>query len=225
MKENIYTHDHFNTWQACKSRYYFKYIKKMGWPDFEGDYELGQNFHALIDYYLRGFQTDKFLEDASDELQAGWELIKNHPILDKNLIKTEWGFNSRIGNTSNWLTGRIDAIFYDKQRNKYIIADWKTGKYIPKSIEPNFQHKVYLYALYSSQKDLGLEFKAEELEFQYIKIRDTVSINTIEFSREKEAGYKDSFLSIIEKINAVKSFIKPDTCPINQCGFKNLCYQ
>lgn len=226
MKENVYNHDQFNTWQVCKNRYYFKYIKKLNWPDFEGDYELGQNFHALIDYYLRGFDIDKFLEEASEELQKCWEQIKDHPILDNRLIKTEWGFNSRIGDSQNWLIGRIDAIFYDKSKDKYIIADWKTGKYIPKKTEPNFQHKIYLYALYNSQRDLGLSFEPEQLEFQYIKIRNEVCVNKIEFSKEKEAEYKDNFLRIIEKINATNSFSRhDDTCPIEQCGYKKLCFK
>ncbi len=225
MQENIFTHDHFNTWQVCKGRYYFKYIKKLNWPDFDGDYELGQNFHALIDYFLRGFNVDNLLQDASEEVKDCWSRIKDHPVLHKKIIKTEWGFNSRIENTDNWLTGRIDAIFYDPGESKYIIADWKTGKYIPKKIDPNFQHKIYLYAFYRGRKDLNLDFKPGQLEFQYIKIQDEVSINTISFSADKETEFAGNFLNIIENINNTEHFRSSDCCPLKHCAYKNLCFK
>lgn len=225
MQDNVFTHDHFNTWQLCPKRYYFKYFKKINWPDFSRDYELGKKIHALIDYHLRGLETNHLLKDESDEILKCWNLIKNNPILDKKLIKTEWSFNSRIVDSENWLIGRIDAIFYDRENQKYIIVDWKTGKYVPKNIETNFQHKVYLYALYNSQKDLGLDFKQEDLEFQYVKIQDSVSVNTIKFDKEKKLEYKNKFMGIISSINENQDFITPDSCPLKQCNYKNLCFK
>ena len=228
MNENIFTHDHFNTWQTCPKRYYFKYVKKLNWPDFNRDYELGKKVHALIDYYLRGLKINHLLKDAPDDVLECWNLIKNHSVLNKNLIKTEWSFNSRIKNnekTENWLKGRIDAVFYDTEQKKYIIVDWKTGKYIPKNIETNFQHKIYLYAFYNSRNDLKLDFKQEDLEFLYVKIKDKVSLNSINFSKEKEIEYKGEFLDIIKQINNTQNFINPDICPLKQCNYKNLCFK
>ena len=42
-----------------------------------------------------------------------------------------------------------------KEKNKYIIVDWKTGMKIPSNpiLEP--QTQIYLYAFYKSSKDLG----------------------------------------------------------------------
>ena len=221
---NTFSHDHFNTWQTCAMRYYFKYIKKLNYPDFAQDYELGRNFHALVDYHLRGFEIDDLLKHASEDVQDCWNLIKDNPLLGKKLVKTEWGFNSRIGESANWLVGRIDAIFYDSERKKYIIADWKTGKYVPKNIESNFQHKIYLYAFYKSQKDLGLEFKPEDIEFQYVKVKDDIFVNTIEFSKEKLLEYEKRFLHIIQSIHEKQDFTPPATCPLEQCLYKNLCF-
>jgi RecB family exonuclease len=194
MKKNVYSHDHFNTWQRCPGNYFFKYIKKLDLPNFTRDYELGKSFHALIDYHLRGLPVEHLLTKAPQDVKNVWNLIIGSQILKNKLIKTEWSFNTRIADTENWLVGRIDAIFYDEKTGKYIIADWKTGKYIPRNEEAYFQHKVYLYALYNSRKDLGLDFRPEELEFSYIKITDGVYVNTISFSSEKERGYADSFL-------------------------------
>lgn len=225
MKENVFTHDHFNTWQICKNRYYFKYVKKLNWPDFEGDYELGQSVHALIDYYLRGINIEILLKDAANEVRDCWDLIKQYDLLQKKLIKTEWGFNSRVGSSKNWLIGRIDAIFYEPETQKYIIADWKTGKYIPKKIETNYQHKIYLYAFYKSQNDLETCFKPNELEFRYIKIQDEVSANTIKFSQDKNEEYEQNFLKIIENINDTAVYNIPDACPLKNCAYSNLCFR
>lgn len=225
MQENNFNHDHFNTWQSCPERYYFKYIKKLDWPDFTGDYELGQKVHALIDYQLRGFNVDKLLNHASDEIKNCRNLIKDYPLLKKELVKTEWGFNSRIKNTNNWLIGRIDAIFYDCERNKFIIADWKTGKYIPKNVETNFQHKIYLYAFYNCRQDLNLDFKPEQLEFQYVKITEGVTVTIIEFSEEKLIEYENQFLNNISKIQEKICFSQPENCPAKECIYKNLCFK
>ena len=137
MNENIFTHDNFNTWQTCQKKYYLKYVKKLNWPNFNRDYELGQKVHALIDYYLRGLEINHLLKDAPDDVLECWDLIKNNSVINKKLIKTEWSFNSRIKNTKsaennknnekteNWLKGRIDAVFYDTEQKKYIITDRK----------------------------------------------------------------------------------------------------
>jgi hypothetical protein len=143
MKDKTFNHDHFNTWKICKRRYYYKYIKKLNWPDFNTDYDLGRKIHALIDYKLRKLEIRHLLENADNEIINCWEKIKDHQIFTQKAVKTEWGFNTRINNSDNWLLGRIDAIFFDPETRQYIIADWKTGKYIPKDdIEENLQHKT-----------------------------------------------------------------------------------
>lgn len=223
MNNNLYSHDHFNTWQRCQGIYYFKYIKKVDLPNFKQDYELGKSFHALIDYYLRGLPVEHLLINASREIKDAWTLILDSPILQKKLIKTEWGFNTRIGDSQNWLVGRIDAIFYDEDTSKYIIADWKTGKYTPQNIDPYFQHKVYLYALYNSRKDLGLDFQPEDLEFSYVKISDRVYTDTIHFSAKTAKEYENTFLEIIKKAGEMQEFRPPETCNFNYCAYIRLC--
>jgi len=224
MNKNIFNHDKFNTWQNCPKKFYLKYIKQIRLPEFNMDYRLGKSVHALLDYKLRGFKIDNLLKDADEDILNCWNIIKNDSILSKKLLKTEWGFNSCIKNTPYWLIGRIDAIFFDKEKNKYIIADWKTGKFIPKKIHSNFQHKVYLYAFYQAQKDLSLSFKPEDLCFQYFKILEgSVEITEIEFSSEKLLEYENSFLKIIKEIENTKDISIFKQCNQKNCEYKNLC--
>jgi len=225
MKNNLLNHDCFNTWQTCPKKYYYKYIKELKYPEFHNDYELGKSIHALIDYHLRGFNVEHLLKGSENKIIDRWNSIKNHPILNKKIIKTEWSFNTNLKGTPYWLIGRIDAIFFDEEIGKYIIADWKTGKIIPQKIETYFQHKIYLYALYKSRKDLELDFKPENLCFQYFEIfpdsvNDSVKIN---FSEENLLEYEKNFINIIKKIENTAEFQTQKNCSDKYCLYKRLC--
>jgi len=220
MKNNLLNHDRFNTWQTCRKKYYLKYIKELKYPEFHQDYELGKSVHALIDYHLRGLNIEHLLKNTDNKIIDRWNAIKNHPILDKKVIKTEWGFNTSLKETPCWLIGRIDAVFFDEEKGKYIIADWKTG-IIPKNIDTNFQHRIYLYALYQSRKDLGIDFKPENLVFQYFKIiPESVEITEIVFSEEK---YEENFVKIIKKIENTDAFPAQENCNVKICPYRGLC--
>ena len=223
MKNNLLNHDRFNTWQTCQKKYYLKYIKELKYPEFHQDYELGKSVHALIDYYLRGLNIEHLLQNADNKIIDRWNAIKNHSILDKKLIKTEWGFNTNLKGTPCWLIGRIDAVFFDEEKGKYIIADWKTG-IIPKNIDTNFQHRIYLYALYQSRKDLGIDFEPENLVFQYFKIiPESVEITEISFSEQKLHEYEENFVKIINKIENTIEFPAQENCQVKICPYNGLC--
>lgn len=224
MNSSLFNHDRFNVWMSCRKKYYYKYIKELKYPEFHHDYVFGKSIHALIDYHLRGLKTEHLLQNADEEILQVWNRIKNHPIMDKKVIKTEWGVNTAVKGTPYWLIGRIDAVFYDEEKNKFIIADWKTGKFIPKKIHSNFQHKVYLYAFFQSRKDLGLDFKPENLSFQYFSLHpDSVEITEIGFSQEKLLEYEEDFARIINKIESSADFEIPEDCPDKYCQYKGLC--
>lgn len=224
MKNPLFNHDRFNTWQKCKKMYFYKYVKELKFPEFKDDYELGKSVHALIDYNLRGFKIDHLLSNAKKDVLDCWNIIKNHNIMRKKVIKTEWGFDVQIPETVCRLIGRIDAIFFDEETNKYIIADWKTGKFIPQKMHSNFQHKVYLYAFYQARKDLGLDFEPENLSFVYFKLlSDDVEPTEIKFSQEIFVEYEESFKKIIEEIENTEQVPVPETCPVKSCQYNALC--
>jgi hypothetical protein len=224
MNKNLFNHDKFNTWQTCRKKFYYKYIKELELPEFHKDYELGTSLHALIDYKLRDLNTEILIQNADKEISDRWNIIKNHPIINKKVIKTEWSFNTLIPNTDCWMIGRIDAIFYDEETKKFIIADWKTGKFVPKKIDSNFQHKIYLYALYQSKKDLGIDFQPEDLNFQYFNITtEGIEITKIDFSQEKLAEYESNFVRIIKNIKTESEFQKDEICSASNCSYKHLC--
>lgn len=224
MKNPLFNHDRFNTRKKCKKMYYFKYIKELKLPEFHNDYNLGNEVHALIDYRLRGLNIDPLLKDADKEVVELWDSIKNRSIMNKKVIKTERSFNVPVPRTSCRLIGRIDAIFFDEEKNKYIITDWKTGKFVPQKMHSDFQHKVYLYAFYQSRKDSGLDFEPEDLCFRYYKITpDDIEITQTDFSKEKLIEYEETFRNIIIETETAEEFPKPDNCPFKNCMYKTFC--
>jgi len=223
--DNRFNHDCFNTWKTCQKKFYLKYVKNYRLPEFFNDFELGKSVHALIDYKLRGLKIEHLLKDAPQNVLNCWNSIKNHPVFEKKLVTSEWAFNVAFENLDAVLLGRIDAVFYDEENSKYIIADWKTGKHGTKKINDSFQHEIYLYAFYLSQKDLGLNFLPEDLYFQYFKIFPDYVDDTekIFFSQEKFVEYEKKFINIINMMQTFENPASPEVCPSKFCEYKKIC--
>lgn len=224
MDKFTFNHDKFNTWKNCPRRFYYKYVQELNWPEMSDDYKLGVSIHRLMDYYLRGLNIDNLVKNADKDVQEVWNNIKNYELLKNEVVATEWAFNCRSGKTDYWLNGRIDAVFYDKELNKCIIADWKTG-IIPKKPEENFQHIIYLYALYNCHRDLKINIEPEDLMFQYIKVSDQVDTVTIEFSRDKIIQYEDILVNKIGEIESATVFARRENCEklLRNCQYRYLC--
>ena len=118
----IYTNSMLKDWKTCKNKYYFKYIKKVIIPQREECFELGKKVHALISYYLNGFDMSIMEKSASDEVLENYHSILKHPFLKQQHFLSEWGFNVNIANTKNIFAGRIDAIFYDEKN------EWRSSR-------------------------------------------------------------------------------------------------
>ncbi|MDD3150833.1 MAG: PD-(D/E)XK nuclease family protein [Candidatus Gastranaerophilales bacterium] len=218
-----YTPSHFEIFDKCPKQYYYRYIQKLFLPQKDDFTELGNNIHALIRYYLQGDNIEHLLKNTSSEVLTHWNNIKSHPIMGLESIALEWGFDCHL-NDNNWLRGQIDAVFYDKNNSKYIIADWKSGKNIPENPPSAFQCMIYLYAFFNAQKDLGLNFSHNDLEFQYIHtLNNSLSPSPVVYSQKKEEIYKKNFIEIISKIEKLEIMPQIKQCKDKKCTYSALC--
>jgi len=154
--------------------------------------------------------------------------LKTHPILTNKPVEVEWEFNARAGSSKYWINGRIDAVFYNKDKNKYIIADWKTGQNISKNPEKSFQTKLYLYSFFKAKNALKIEMDYGDLSFVYIKTPDLEEIEPVVYSKEKEREYEDEFLKIIGQINTADYYPKVSDSPsqaCRYCPYSLLCFK
>ncbi len=153
---------------------------------------LGQKFHNLICYYLKGFEVEKLMLDLNDNEQKIFKNIKD--MLQKRkkegeFVLLEYSFNLKeeLNKKAYYLTGRFDAVF--KQKENYIIYDWKTLN-IPKDAHNDLQTSVYLYAL-------SKIFKTKNITMRYVSLTD-LKYEDIPFKDEKY--YKNLIDKIVLKI-------------------------
>ena len=222
MLENIYQSNHFEVWQRCQQQYWFKYIKKLSFFDSKEKYNLGRNIHSLIFYKIKGFDISKIEQSLDEKTLYHWNYIKKHPIFENPNILAEWGFNVPL-EKKYWLIGRIDAIFHDKNRNKYIIADWKTAQQLPKSPDTNFQALMYMYCFYKARYDLNLEFLPEDIEFQFISTNEKEGSETINSSSQLLNNAEILFIKTIEEINTLTNFEKNKGQECINCPYQSIC--
>ncbi len=224
MDNYTFNSDKFLTWHECRKKYYLKYIKEIKVPQIENQFELGKSVHALINYYLRGFDVKPLLKNASDDIKQAWNVITSSNFLSaNNVFLTEWQFNCSLKNTEYWLSGRIDAVFYDGLTSKYTIVDWKTGQTIPKNAEMNPQTILYLYSFFKAQNDLKISFKQDDLAFEYVKISECITTKRVNYSAKLENIYEDYLIATLQDIENELEYNRTDCCTSKFCEYANIC--
>ncbi|MEI7474196.1 MAG: PD-(D/E)XK nuclease family protein [bacterium] len=221
MTKSIFNHDRFNIWDICKRQYYYKYIKRLNIPEIQSDFYLGKAIHKLIEYYLKGHEISHLLKNADTEVVNMWEIIKASNLLKQELVATEWQFWTPLSDSGSWLSGRIDAVFKDKD-NKIYVIDWKTGQKIP-SDDKNYQSIIYLYSFYKAQKSLKLKFPHENLVFSFIRIAEEIEIKEIEYSEEKEMEYETLLLEKINEMDQISIYSRNEAKHCIYCNFFSFC--
>lgn len=151
---------------------------------------LGQKFHSLICYYIKGFNVNKLLFDLEEnELEFWKKLEKKLEPIKNDFIKTEHSFLVKdvLNNKPYYLTGRFDAIY--KKNDEIIIYDWKTLN-IPIDALYNLQTVVYLYCA-------NKIFNNENVKIRYLSIEKLIE-KDIPFKNAKI--YKETIENIIKKL-------------------------
>jgi ATP-dependent exoDNAse (exonuclease V) beta subunit len=136
------------------------------------DAKVGKKFHALISYYLKGFEVSKPENALSESELAIWERLKADPILKNDFVLIEHSF--LIKEAAFFLTGRFDAVY--KGKDGYTVLDWKT-KHLPKNPENDLQSVVYLYC---ASKIFG----TENISIVYYSIFSNIKVE-VNFASQK----------------------------------------
>jgi len=137
--------------------------------------QLGEKFHNLIRYYIKGFDIKKLLLNLNEKEFDNWCYLEK--VLEKlkdNFIKTEYPFliKEDLEGQPYYLTGRFDAIYFID--DIYTIYDWKTLN-LPKDEENDLQTIVYLYCaakIFNTDKIKMRYLSIEKLEFKEIHFED-----------------------------------------------------
>ncbi len=220
---DVFTNSMLKDWETCQNKYYYKYIKKIVIPQKDKNFELGKKVHAMISYYLNGFDVTFMRKSASSEVLEHYDSILKHPLLKQKCFLSEWGFTVNIANTKYLLTGRVDAVFFNPETNKYSIADWKTGMKIPSNPVLEMQSQIYLYAFYKARKDLKIDISPDDISFTFVQ---TPNLNetSLNFSHGLYEKFEKGFLNMISDINSYKyENIYEQKSACKYCEYKFLC--
>ena len=149
-----------------------KYILNLDFIEQNEEIILGNKFHRLIYYLLKGYDIEKFENALFEDEIFIWEKIKKSDIInfalqgEEKFIEQPFFIKEDLNGKPFYLTGRFDCVI--KNNDKYTILDWKT-KNLPKNPEFDLQTLVYFIAA-------SKLFKTENIEMIYYSLVDEKSI-------------------------------------------------
>ena len=146
-----------------------KYILHLDFISYNQNAKSGERLHAMISYYLKGFDITKLANSLNKDEK---EILEKSLSLDifkekEKFIKSEESFLIKCckDDLIFYLSGRFDAIFKDEE--KYTIYDWKL-KNIPQNPKDDLQSIVYLYCASKIFNTKNIAIKYISLETQQI---------------------------------------------------------
>ncbi|MCO5179635.1 MAG: PD-(D/E)XK nuclease family protein [Candidatus Promineofilum sp.] len=148
---------HLYTFQACRRRFYLRYLARVPWPEAplgsqqEQAYERGRRFHRWIERQFLGLPPME-PSDNDPQLRQWWEIFQTQaPLLPDGHRFVETSLTVPVGRKGrHHLTGRFDLLIVSDEGDEPAagLFDWKTGE--PRPIERlrrAWQTRVYLYLL------------------------------------------------------------------------------
>ena len=220
IKPDTFSAYMLKAFDECPQKYFYLYVKKINLPFDKKLTQLGDTIHKLANFYLKNQDTSRMEKALNEQENDFWTKFKNLEILKKELLYSEYNFCIREGNF--WLNGRIDAIFQD--REKIIIADWKTGEEI--DIENDYQSKIYLLAVWKIFNARGRLKNPQILEFHYIYLKNSRE-QIIKFDESKLVLFKEIIcakMNKIDKLDLTEPNKAVDFSQCYTCNFKSICY-
>ena len=168
-----------------------RYILQLDFLNKNESAKRGERLHAMISYYIKGFDITKIKSNMPKIEQELLEKVLRDEIFKnkEKFIKSEENFLVKCTHKGYnfYLTGRFDAIFQDK--DNYIIYDWKS-KNIPQNPQDDLQSVVYLYCA-------SKIFNTKNVTIRYISL-ESQGMTQAEFKDENL--YLERIIGIIEKL-------------------------
>lgn len=213
MKEfTTYSPAMLKTFELCKRKFEYKYIKGITIPVDTFKMQQGKNIHALANYYLKNFNIDKLENALTDNEKTLWNNLKNTKYFQYEVVNSEYTLTSKFDNY--WISGRLDALV--KNNNDYYILDYKTGR-IPNNPEFDYQTIIYLLMVDNLIKDYG------NLYFVYVDLKEN-NTKEIKFTEELKIEYQKKLINILSDVEkSLKLSIYPKCKECKTCEYTKLC--
>lgn len=206
--QQVYSPNMLKTFELCRKKFYFKYVKNITMPVNDEIFELGKNIHAIASYYLKKENIDKLEKSLLPAEKKLWEDLKKTCYFTYETIAAEYNLSIKLGDYI--FGGRLDALV--KNNGTYYILDYKTGS-APKNATYDFQTIIYLLAVSEF-------YKTNDVEFIYLDLKNKSEVK-IKLTNELKTEYKNKLIEIASMINNEDYSTKQKDC---KCEYKIICY-
>ena len=206
--QQVYSPNMLKTFELCRKKFYFKYVKNITMPVNDEIFELGKNIHAIASYYLKKENIDKLEKSLLPAEKKLWEDLKKTCYFIYETIAAEYNLSIKLGDYI--FGGRLDALV--KNNEIYYVLDYKTGS-APKNATYDYQTIIYLLAVSEF-------YKTNDVEFIYLDLKNKSEVK-IKLTNELKTEYKNKLIEIASMINNEDYSTKQKDC---KCEYKIICY-
>jgi hypothetical protein len=179
------------TWDTCPRQFALRYRLNRYWPAPEGHVQdaegerrkrLGEAFHRLVEYQMRGLDPSRSLVawlPELPELEAMWRTFVASPetrIPPGASAWTEQALHAMIAGVP--VMARYDRIVQTGER--WQILDWKTGNLAHARLVDDWQTRLYPFLLVEAGSALGKgPIAPNQVEMVYVQVKghDTWSLD------------------------------------------------
>ena len=171
------------TWDTCPRQFALRYRLNRYWPapegraqDAEGERRkrLGEAFHRLVEYRMRGLDPARslaaWLPDLP-ELEAMWRTFEASPetrIPPGAHVWTEQALHATVAGVP--VMARYDRIV--QVGDRWSILDWKTGHLSHARLHDDWQTRLYPYLLVEAGAALGRgPIAPHQVEMVYVQVK------------------------------------------------------
>lgn len=185
----------------------------------------------VIDYYSKKWQetySEKILIvkkefDVKYYFERGVKFLldyyQKHTPFKDGTLELEKRLMILLGKNGEYkLTGFIDRLVYNKEKDEYEIHDYKTGKSIPPQNKIDNDRQLALYSI--GIKDLYGRDKSVLLIWHYLAHNEQIFSRRTDEQLEK---LKQDIMKLIDKIETTTEFPATGSILCNWCEYKPIC--
>lgn len=241
MKYSPYSASRISSWNQCHRRFKYSYIDKVPREPMD-DTPLKKGFctHLFLENHTAKFTKEKLLKEIKKEgipddiVEESKRIYKD--FIDSQLGKKvfsyfplgaelEVGLKIENGNiaTCDFLDpdclfrGKIDYVCVDKETNKVMVIDWKTGKDHSAGKWAQKPDQLIYYAAWYFHN-----FPVDEIELMYIFVEHGTRSSYV-MTRKDLNKYIKFLLKNIKNIETDTAFKKNISVLCDWCPYKKHC--
>jgi len=241
MKYSPYSASRIASWNQCHRRFKYSYIDKAPRePSDDTPLKKGFCTHLFLENHIAKFSKEKLLKEIKKEGIPD-DIVRESKRIYKDFVNSqlgkqifsyfplgaelEVGLKIENGNivTCEFLDpdclfrGKIDYVCVDKETDKVMVIDWKTGKDRSDGKYAQKPDQLIYYAAWYFHN-----FPVDEIELMYIFVEHGTKSSYV-MTRKDLNKYIKFLLKNIKNIETDTTFEKNISALCNWCPYKRHC--